>query len=113
VGPSLERSRDRGNTCQGTAASRQSQRQGCALPWLFANAGQKMRTLAISLLVLGAIGCGVTMLSAIGGLEIEAFGHQVGITVSIDWRALYIAAPLLIAGIALWFFAARTPREKP
>jgi hypothetical protein len=67
-----------------------------------------MKTVAISLLVLGILGCGMTVLSAIGGFEFEMFGHQVGITVTIDWRALFITAPLLISGIALWFFAART-----
>ena len=67
-----------------------------------------MKTLATSLLVLGGIGCGLTMLSAMGGFEFEMFGHHFGITVSIDWRALLITAALLISGIALWFFAART-----
>jgi hypothetical protein len=72
-----------------------------------------MRPLAMSLLVLGGIGCALTMLSALGGFEFELFGHHFGINVSVDWRALLITAPLLIAGIALWFFAARTrPGER-
>jgi hypothetical protein len=66
-----------------------------------------MKALAITLLGLGIFGCGMTLLSAIGGFECEIWGHQFGVTVSIDWRALFIAAPLLVGGIALWFFAAR------
>ena len=67
-----------------------------------------MRPLAIGLLVLGTLGCGLSMLGEMGALEFELFGHYVGITVSMDWRWLLIMGPLLIGGIALWFFAART-----
>jgi hypothetical protein len=66
-----------------------------------------MRALAISLLGLGAAGCGLTVLSALGGFEFEVAGHQFGVTLTIDWRALFIAAPLFICGVALWFFTGR------
>lgn len=71
-----------------------------------------MRTLAISLLVLGTLGCGLTVLSALGGFEFEVAGHQFGVTLAIDWRALFIAAPLLICGVALWFFTSRKPASR-
>jgi hypothetical protein len=69
-----------------------------------------MKALAISLIILGAAGCGIAILSALGGVEFEAFGHSFGITLTVDWRALVVSVPLFLGGIALWFFAVRPRR---
>lgn len=66
-----------------------------------------MTVLAVVLMVPGAPGCGLAPVDSPGPVSFESFGSDFVPTVRRHAKILLVAAPLMIAGIALWLLAER------
>ena len=68
-----------------------------------------MKSLSYLLLIVGAMGCA---LAACSPVTIGAFGYSLTLGMKVDSLVPPVSLILLIAGLAMWFFAGRAGRLK-